>query len=560
MPESVESIKDRSAHLRGHLYEEIYFTKDPGVSEESRQLLKFFGMYQHDDRDKRRARKAEGLSPDFRFMVRIALAGGRMTAPQYLAMDQLADEVGIKSLRLTSRQAVQLHGICKGNLPQLVTTLHHLGTTTLAGCGDVERNVMTCPAPDQGGIRDQLQAIVEGLSRQLKPSTGAYLELFVDGARVYDVREEEPLYGDTYLPRKFKTGFAVAGDNCTDIYSDDVGVVAHPGPDGKLSHFTLLVGGGLGHSNGVPRTRAFVGQPLGGVKPEELARVIETIMTVQRDHGNREDRRFARMKYLVESWGLGRFRAEVEARLGFSLGPAEDIAWEEPTDHLGWHAYGDGYGYLGIHVPNGRIQDTSQAPLKAVLRRVVAEIGPDMRITPQQNLLMLGLSEREKDWILSQLEASAIEDPATMHPVYRLGMACVALPTCGLALAESERVFPELLRDLEGRWVSLGRETEPLIVRMTGCPNNCVRTELAELGFVGASPGKYHVYLGGSRDGSRLAQKFLERVPFDELVPTVQPLLEAYHHEQQNAEGFGDWCVRVGLDVLRLRFEGGYLA
>lgn len=550
MSKSVELMKAESRHLRGRVYEEVYESLDPGVSEESRQIMKFFGMYMQEDRDERKVRKAQGQDPNLTFMVRVALAGGRLTADQYLALDALSDEIGLGHFRLTSRQAIQVHGIAKQGVPHLIRTLHQLGATTLAGCGDVERNVMTCPVPD-GGIRDQVADIADQLARHLKPQTGAYLELFVNGHKVYDMQEEEPLYGDTYLPRKFKTGFAVEGDNCTDVYSDDLGIVAHPGPEGDLAAFTVIAGGGLGHSNGIAKTKAFLGQVLGRVQPEDLTRVVDAIVLTQRDYGNREDRKYARMKYLVEAWGIEAFRAEVERRSGVRFKASDAPVFGPPQDHLGWHSTREGRGYLGLFIPRGRVVGR----VREALSEIVNRFRPELRVTAQQNLLLLDLTAEARFEIEELWQARGLQRAESMHPVARVSMACVALPTCGLALAEAERVFPRLLEQIDTVWTDLGLADMPLVVRMTGCPNNCVRSEMAEIGFVGASPGKYQLYLGGSPRGTRLAQKVRERVPFDELMTVIQPLLTWYAAERQPGQAFGDWVHEQGAETVQERLQ-----
>ncbi|MCY0878359.1 MAG: NADPH-dependent assimilatory sulfite reductase hemoprotein subunit [Firmicutes bacterium] len=551
MARSIEHIKQASHHLRGQVYDDLYHRPESGVSEESRQLMKFFGMYQQEDRDFKKLWKSEGKEPEHRFMVRVALAGGDMTADQYLALDALADAVGLGHFRLTSRQAVQIHGVHKGDLPALVQRLHQTGATSLAGCGDVERNVMCCPAPDAGGVRDEVRALAHQLASDLKPQTRAYLELFVEGRKVLEAVEEEPLYGEAYLPRKFKTGMAIAGDNCVDVYSHDIGLVAHPSPGGHLEAVTVLVGGGLGHSHGVQRTHPVLAQPLGTIAAEEVGRVATAIVTVQRDYGNREDRRFARMKYLVEAWGIDAFREEVERRAGLKLDAPRELTWQDQADHLGYHPLSDAKGYLGIYIPGGRIVGR----LKETLRELVAEYRPHLRATPQQNLLWLDLTEREAQTIQARLEAAGCPPAETLSPTRRISMACVALPTCGLALAEAERVFFPLHQRIEEEWTTLGLREVPLVVRMTGCPNNCVRSELAEIGFVGSAPGRYHIYLGGNRSGTRLSRKFRERVPYEELFSTIQPLLHWYARERAEGQGFGDWVEAMGVDTLAARLE-----
>ncbi len=548
MAKSVEQIKAESHHLRGHLYEEVFESLEPGVSEESRQVIKFFGMYMQDDRDQRRARKEDGLDPAHTFMVRIAIPGGRLRADQYLAIEDLSDDIGRGDFRLTSRQAIQVHGIAKGKLSPLVSRLHKIGISTLAGCGDVERNIMTCPVPDGGGVRDQVRSVAESLSKTLKPRTGAYVELFVEGQRVYGIREEEPLYGDTYLPRKFKTGFAIEGDNCTDVFSDDIGIVAHADDQGDLENFTVIVGGGLGHSHGIPKTRAFLGQLLGRIRPENLEVVVKAIMTIQRDYGNREDRRYARMKYLVDNWGLDVFRTEVEARSEIRFAPPGGLGFQRAEDHLGWHPE---QRYLGLFVPQGRVVGS----VRQAISHIVRAISPELCVTPQQNLLLVGIDQAQKREAERIWQEHGLKRAEALLSIHRISIACVALPTCSLALAEAERAFPELMQRLESEWVRLGLGSESIVVRMTGCPNNCVRSEMAEIGFVGSSPGKYHIYLGGSPAGTRLAIKFRERVLFDELIPTIIPLLEWYAEERRPQQAFGDWAHNLGMHLLEQRMQ-----
>ncbi len=499
MPPSVEEIKIQSRHLRGNLYEKVYGSRDCKASAAGGQLLKFFG----DDREQRWRLLANKIPLDYRFMVRLPLA-----ADQYLAIDSLADDVGSEAIRLTSRQAIQLHGVVKDDLAPLVPNLQQAAMASLAECGEVERNIMSCPVPDGGQIRDQTAALAKALAHHLKPATAAYVELFVDGKKVYDVRQEEPLYGSSYLPRKFKTAFAVWGDNCTDIYCHELGLVTYPPAEGGTERWAVLVGGG----QGVARTHPLLAKPLASVDRDQLTAVAEAIITVQRDHGNRTDRRYARMKYLIEEWGLTRFRQEVERRTGFRLDPPLPLRWADPDDHLGWHSDGAGKGFLGLYVPQGRIADFASASLKTGLRRVVEQYRPQLRLTAQHNLLLVGLTGEDKEAILHIFERHGLGSPGQRTPLERSAMACVELPTFGLALTEAERVMPAVLEQIRRYWCALGLADTPRVVRMTGCPNNCVRAELAEVGFGGAGPDKYHIYLGGNRAGTRLAQKFLERV------------------------------------------------
>lgn len=551
MAKSVEAIKVASRYLRGTVFEDLYNNPESGLNADNQQLVKFFGMYQQENRDRRRERKLSQQSPEWSFMVRVATPGGDISAAQYLAIMNLLETIGEGHLRLTSRQAVQVHGVTKKDLTTLVQSVSTLGMTSLGGCGDVVRNVMSCPLPDHGGPRDHLRDIVRRLAMKFRPESTAYLELFVDQQKVFQVDSEvEPLYGDAYLPRKFKIGFAISGDNCTDIYTHDIGVVAHVDPDGSIGRFSLLVGGGLGHSHGVKATRPFLAQRLGDVQPPQLEAVLEAIITIQRDYGNRSERKFARMKYLVHEWGLEAFRAEVERRAAVVLEPSGTLIWNSPDDHLGFHALKGGDGSLGLLIPQGRIA----ADVKAALWHIATRFRLDMRITSQQNLLLLGVNETIHNELKEIFIRYGVLDKLwadQMFALERLGMACVALPTCGLALAEAERVFPPLREAIFAAWTAAGFETEPLIVRMTGCPNNCVRSEMAEIGFVGSGPSKYHIYLGGSRVGDRLAELFLERVEYSDLASYIRTLIEWYACTRIDQETFGDWVIRKGVTVLR---------
>lgn len=545
VPNKVEAIKQSSRHLRGNLFEDIYESPRSPVSPESMQLLKFHGLYQQDDRDVRRSRRASGQEPLYSFMIRIAVPAGRMTAEQYLAVDRQAEALGVDSLRLTSRQAIQLHGLAKQALPDLIRKLTTVELSSLAGCGDVVRNMMCCPEPKSHGQTSEVIAQAQAVAALLKPRTTAYRELWVDGTKAWDDGPEEPLYGETYLPRKFKCGFAFEGDNCIDVYSHDIGMVAHTDSLGRPSEYTVLVGGGLGRSHGLESTRAILAKPLGTIPGGELVDLITAIISIQRDYGNRDDRKFGRMKYLVEAWGLDQFRHMVEDRLGRRIPPPRPLSWNPPDDHLGWHEINQDEAYLGLPVANGRINNAGHG-LRQSLRRVIEQFQPEIRITPQQNLILAHLHPSQKESIYVALKDLAIPVVEDLPLTIRHGMACPALPTCGLALAESERVFPTLLKQIEKEWQVYGGLSD-LHVRMTGCPNNCARSFLSEIGIVGCSPGHYNIYLGGSQDGTRLNQLFRSRVPYDDIVQTLIPVFKLYHEAHRAGESFGDFALRLDL-------------
>ncbi|RDI94460.1 NADPH-dependent assimilatory sulfite reductase hemoprotein subunit [Meiothermus sp. QL-1] len=547
----VEHIKRQSRRLRGPVDQELNNGLDH-FSEEGYQILKFHGIYQQDDRDVRKARKAQGLGPEYSFMIRVAIPGGVLSPAQYLALDDLADRLGNATLRITTRQAIQYHGVRKGGLKPLIQTLHHHLLTTLSACGDVVRNVVACPAPFTDGVRAEVMAYARELSQRLKPRTRAYYEIWLDGEKAVSAEESEPLYGDTYLPRKFKIAFAAPGDNCVDVYTQDIGIVPQVGAG--LEGFTLLVGGGLGQSHGLKETRPILAKPLTTIPKEKLFEVVEAIVRVQRDHGRRDERKFSRMKYLVEAWGLERFKSTVEAYLGYTLPAAEPLAWQSGDDHLGWHSQGDGRLFLGLFVENGRVRDN----LRKGLRAAVEQLGLEVRLTPQQNLLFVNVEPHQQAELEALLRAHQIPLPfqGQIPLVVQNAMACPALPTCGLAITEAERALPGVIREVDALLSRLGLQEGPIPhIRMTGCPNGCARPYSAEVGLVGRSLNSYSLYLGGSPLGTRLAEPFLDNLKREEIASVLEPLLAFYREARQEGEAFGDFCHRVGLAALRERLH-----
>jgi sulfite reductase (ferredoxin) len=545
----VEQIKEASHYLRGPLDTELgnaqdHFGADGGV------ILKFHGIYQQDDRDIRKARKAQGLGPDYSFMIRVAIPAGILSADQYLELDALSDELANTTMRITTRQAIQYHGVRKGGLKPLISTLNDHLLTTLSACGDVVRNVVACPAPFVSRERAQINQYALEISHRLKPKARAYYELWLDGEKAASVEQEEPLYGETYLPRKFKIGFAYPGDNCIDAYTQDVGVV--PVMNGEsLEAFTLIVGGGLGMSHGAKDTHPRLGDPMTTIKPEQLFEVIEAIVKVQRDHGRRDDRKFSRMKYLVEAWGIERFKQKVEEYVGYGLPAPKELEWSSGDDHLGWFDQGDGKLFLGLFIENGRVKDHIRAGLRAVVER----FRTDVRLTPQQNILLVNIDPTDKLALEGVLTDHGIALPETIPLVVRHAMACPALPTCGLAVTEAERVMPDVIREIGAVLTELGLDRGLVPhVRMTGCPNGCARPYSAEVGLVGRSLNSYTMYLGGSHVGTRLASEYLDNVPREDVAARLRPVLEHYKEARSEGESFGDFCERVGLETLRTRF------
>ncbi len=553
----VEVIKAASNFLRGDIEDELG-SPAPLFTEGSVQLLKFHGTYQQEDRDRRKEARRLGLAKHHQMMVRTRVPGGVVSADAYLAHDRIAERWGNGTMRITTRQGFQLHGILKGDLRSSIREINAALLTTLGGCGDVERNIMCCPAPVVDRFRTELATTLAELVSIFTPSTHAYHEIWLDGELAVDSRgDDEQLYGSNYLPRKFKTAIALQDDNCVDVYANDLGLVALRGADGGLAGFTALVGGGLGRTRNKPDTFAAVAQPLASVAVAEVVALSRAVVEVQRDHGNRADRRHGRLKYLLADRGLAWFRNEVQQRVDFTLGEPVPMTWPRAVDHLGWHQQGDGALYLGVHVENGRVADTPDMHLRSALREVVEAVRPEVRLTAQQNLILAGIAPADRETVDAILERHGVEPMDAVHPVRRLAMACPAIPTCGLAVAESERVLPALIRDICAMVDELGLADSPVSVRMTGCPNGCARPYLGDIGLVGTTLGKYDVFLGGDPGGARLNRLYAPSVPFDTICATLRPLLAAFAAERDPGEAFGDWCERLGVPSLGQRFLDG---
>jgi sulfite reductase (ferredoxin) len=552
----VELIKASSNLLRGDIVEELA-SAEPQFTDSSVQLLKFHGIYQQEDRDRRKEARRLGLAKHHQMMVRTRIPGGVVSPDAYLAHDRIASQWGNATMRVTTRQDFQLHGILKGDVRAAIREINKALLTTLGGCGDIERNIMCCPAPVVDGFRAEVARWLAALVAELTPSTGAYHEIWLDGELAVEsvgAGENEPLYGQRYLPRKFKTAIALSGDNCVDVHANDLGLVALRGDDGRLSGFTALVGGGLGRTRNRPDTFAAVARPLATVQPDQVVALSRAVIEVQRDHGNRGDRRHGRLKYLIAARGLPWFAEQVQGRVGFALGEPTPLTWPRVEDHLGWHEQGDGKLYLGIFVENGRIADTPGMHLRSALRDVVETIRLQVRLTAQQNVILAGVAPEQRSTVDAILDGHGVERAAAVHPVRALSMACPAIPTCGLAVAESERVLPSLIRDIETLVDGVGLADSPISVRMTGCPNGCARPYLGDVGLVGTTLGKYDLFLGGDPGGTRLNQLYASAVPLESICGLLRPPLSAFAAERRDAEAFGDWCHRTGIEALQRRF------
>ncbi len=547
----VEHIKADSRNLRGAIAESLA-AGGSRFDDADAQLVKFHGIYQGEDRDARQERKRTGLEPAYQFMVRTRVPGGVLSAEQYLIQDELAERFGNGTLRVTTRQGLQLHGVLKDDLKSTIAEINRALLSTLAACGDVNRNVMCCPAPPISKAQTEAQGLARELAAHFTPKTRAYHEIWVEGERVDGHGGEEapdPLYGATFLPRKFKMGVALAGDNCIDVYTQDIAYVGMT--DGEhLRGYTVLVGGGMGMTHGKTTTYPRMATPLCFVEQHEAIALAEALVTIQRDFGDRTNRKHARFKYLVEERGIEWIRAEVEQRLRYALQPPRAVVFADVCDHLGWLETRAGDATLGVYVENGRIKDTSQARMRSALRAIVERFHPSLRLTPQQNVLLVGIATAQRKDVETSLRTHGIEiDPARLG-VRRYAMACPALPTCGLALTDAERVLPAILDELARELAKLEIPHERLSVRMTGCPNGCARPYMGDVGFVGRSKELYDIYLGGDWANTRLNWVYKTGVRIEDLVAELRPLLRAWRWERSEGETFGDYCSRIGRENL----------
>jgi sulfite reductase (ferredoxin) len=545
----VEGFKELSRQLRGSIALELVAPEDH-FTEVNKQLLKFHGTYQQEDRDARKNRSRTGVSKHHMFMVRCKIPGGRLTAQQYLAVDDLASKFANGTLRFTTRQGIQLHGVLKENLKGAIAGINECLLTTLGACGDVTRNVMACPAPLHKEVHGQLQEAAKTLAAQLAPRSLAYHEIWLDGQAVGNGEaESEPLYGKTYLPRKFKIGFASPEDNCVDVYAQDLGFLAIT-EKGSLIGYNALVGGGMGMTHGNANTFPHLAQSICFVPRDELVPFSEAVVRLFRDHGNRSDRKRARIKYLVHDWGVERFREELTTYVGKPLVLPRPVEITGCDAHLGWQEQGDGRWFFGVSVENGRVKDQGAFRLRTALRGILETLQPELRITPMQDLLLCNLPESARSYIEKTLTSHGVPLPNRVSELRKHSMACPAVPTCGLAISESERVLPGLIDQLEATLHRLGLDEETLSVRMTGCPNGCARPYQSDIGLVGRSGDKYSVFVGGRLLGDRLNFLLGDLVPMDQIVPMLEPLLSYFQSNRLQPETFGEFCHRLGHEAL----------
>lgn len=541
----VEGLKEASNYLRGTLVASLEDRSTGAISDDDTNISKFHGIYQQDHRDQRTERKKAGLEKAFIFMIRIRVAGGVCTPEQWLKIDALADKYGSHTLKLTTRQAFQLHFIAKDVLKTTMQGINDAVMDCIAACGDVNRNVMANPNPYQSALHGPVLDDARAVSAHLTPRTRAYHEVWLDGEKVSPDDEEEPIYGKTYLPRKFKTGFAVPPSNDVDIYTQDLGFIA-VGEDGKLLGYNLSVGGGLGMSHGDTKTYPRLANVIGYLPREKVVEVAEKVVTVQRDFGDRTNRKHARLKYTIEDRGVDWFKNELESRLGWKLGETRPFEFTSSGDRYGWTKGTDGNWHYTLFIQNGRLRDTEELPAKTGLREIAKIHTGDFRLTANQNLVIGGVTEEQKPRIEALLAQYKLDIPERITGLRLNSMACVALPTCGLALAESERYLPSLISELDQVIEECGLRESEIVIRMTGCPNGCARPYLGEIGFVGRAPGKYNIYLGAAFDGSRLNKLYKPSVKSEDIVGELAPIIRRYATERQEGERFGDFTVRAG--------------
>ncbi len=562
---AVEGIKEQSRFLAGDIGPELSDGLDH-FGKNSEVLLKFHGTYQQDDRDERGTGglDAEGKKKkSFIFMVRSKIPGGKLTSDQLLSELDLCEEVGNTTLRITSRQGLQLHGVVKNNLKRAISRINEVQLSTLGACGDVNRNVMCCPAPYKKNIYRQTQALADQLAAHFAPRTRSYHEIWLtdstsgekqlfDGAagawssQNGDGLDVEPIYGKFYMPRKFKMAIGYTFDNCVDVYANDLGLIAVTEGD-NIVGYNIVAGGGMGVTPSAKKTFPAVAKHLYYVAPDQVLKAVEAVFKVQRDYGNREDRKVARLKYVIANWGIEEFKAKVEEYCG---GPLADFDHDHDVhgfnDHMGWDEQGDGRWFYGLNIENGRIKDTPEMQLKAAVREVCQTLSPSIRLTSHQSIIFGDIQPQDRTRLESILRSHRVKLTEEVSTVRRWSMACVAWPTCGLSITESERALPGIIDQVEAELARLRLSHEKFTIRMTGCPNGCARPYNCDVGLVGKARGKYTVFLGGRLLGDRLNFVYKDMVPEEEVAATLAPVFAYFKHAREPGETLGDFCLRKG--------------
>jgi sulfite reductase (NADPH) hemoprotein beta-component len=542
----VERIKRESRLLRGTLVESLADPLTGAIREDDTALIKFHGSYQQDDRDIREERRHQKLEPAYSFMIRTRLPGGVCTPRQWLALDGIAGRYGNGTLRITTRQAFQLHGVIKTELKATMAAINATLIDTIAACGDVNRNVLASANPVESRAHAAAYEWAKKLSEHLLPHTRAYHEIWLDGEKVMGTEEVEPIYGQTYLPRKFKAAIAVPPVNDVDVFANDLGFIAIV-EQGELQGFNLTVGGGLGTSHGEPATYPRLADVVGFLRPGQLLAVAEAVVTTQRDFGDRTNRKHARLKYTIDDKGLDWFVGEISRRQGFALEPARPFEFKSTGDRFGWIEGYDGRWHLTLRIESGRVADTAAGAKRTGLREIARVHRGDFRLTANQNLVIANVEASERQFIDGLVVRYGLDAHARATPVHRDALACVALPTCSLAMAEAERYLPGFIRQVEQRLAAHGLRDEPIVLRITGCPNGCARPYLAEIALIGKAPGRYNLYLGGDERGQRLNVLYRENIDEPTILGALDAAFARFAAERHSGERFGDFAWRAGL-------------
>jgi len=543
---ALEEIKARSRLLRGTIQEGLNDPVTGAISEDDNKLLKFHGSYQQDDRDVRDERRRQKLEPAYSFMIRARLPGGVVTPAQWLAFDDIARRYSARGLRITTRQTFQWHGVVKRNLKATMQGINEAMATTIAACGDVNRQVVCSVNPQLSHVHAQVKKWADALSDHFIPRTRAYHEIWLDGERITDEPEDEPIYGKLYLPRKFKMGVAIPPTNDIDVFAQDLGLIAII-KNGELQGFNVAAGGGMGATHGDETTYPRLASVIGFVTPDQLIAVAEAIVTTQRDYGDRVERRHARLKYTIDKGGLDWFKREVETRAGFPLAAAQPFHLERNGDDFGWQQGEDGRWHLGLYVESGRLWDVGDHRLQTGLREIAQVHKGEFRLTCNQNLVVSNVAEQDREQIDALVQQWGLDGYKVQSGVRRYSVACVALPTCGLAMAESERYAPELLEKLEAMLDSHGLLSAPILLRLSGCPNGCSRPYLGEIALVGRALGRYDLRLGADFTGQRLNVVYRQNISEPEILAELDALFRQYAAERQSQEYFGDFLIRAGI-------------
>lgn len=555
----VEGYKLASNHLKGHIAEELADNSSEEVSDGTYELLKFHGSYFGYDRDTATERKKAGLDKEYEFMVRMKCPGGKLTAAQYLALDVLAEKYANGTMRITTRETFQFHCIKKVGMKPLIADINHLLLSTLGGCGDVVRNVTMCPAPVKDNIHAKLDADGFLLASHCAPKTNSYYEIWLDGEKIHDYKFNptshdskvaEPLYGDTYMPRKFKIGIATPEDNCIDVLTNDLAILSLFDGDEHVG-YNFALGGGLGMKHNTPKTFPRLASPVMYVPNELFIAATEAVIKLQRDYGDRTNRQHARLKYLVAEKGDAWIKQELEKYIGREMDAPKAMKKFTVEDHIGWHEQGDGKWFLGVPVSSGRIVDREGEAIRTGLRAVILEYGMNLVLTADQNIILCDIETGEKLRIEQILHQHGIKLAEDITPVYRNMLACVAYPTCGKALAEAERVKLPLLAEIEKVMARQGVIDEKISVRIAGCPNGCSRPNVGDIGIVGRMPDHYSLYIGGDFAGTRLNEKIFDKVPYQALPQALEPMFALWHEKREAGEEFGDFCTRYGIAAVK---------